>query len=71
MALMQRSSGMAKTGDGYSTSTYFWGQNGTGGGSARGDIVDKERDAKVGWTKGGRLKITKSTEPKSVQKKQD
>lgn len=60
---------MSKTGDGYSASTYRWGHNGTNGERERLEAVDHERDARVGWTKGGRLKIGKKapTKPASNQ----
>ena len=45
---------MSKTGDGYSASTHWFGTAGTGGSRPeRLDPVDKERDARVGWEKGG------------------
>ncbi len=54
---------MSKTGDGYSASTHWFGTAGTGGGRPeRLDPVDKERDARVGWEKGGRLKIKRKEE---------
>lgn len=56
---------MSKTGDGYGASTYHWGQGGTNGGRERIEVVDRERDTRVGWTKGGRLKISKKGEDES------
>lgn len=62
---------MSKTGDGYGASTHHWGQEGTNGGRERIEVVDRERDLRVGWTKGGRLKISKKVEvePTSDQDK--
>lgn len=53
---------MSKTGDGYSANTHRWGQGGTGGSREKLDPVDKERDLRVGWKKGGRLKIKDDTQ---------
>lgn len=53
---------MSKTGDGYSANTHRWGQGRTGGSREKLDPVDKERDLRVGWKKGGRLKIKDDTQ---------
>ena len=62
---------MSKTGDGHGSSTYYWGKGGTAGGRERIVVVDTERDARVGWTKGGRLKIGKQVivEPPADEEK--
>jgi hypothetical protein len=50
---------MSKTNDG-PTSIYYVGQLVTGRPRPEGlDKLDRIRDASIGWTKGGRLKITK------------
>lgn len=60
---------MSKTGDGYSASTHWFGTAGTGGSRPeRLGLVDKERDARVGWEKGGRLKIRKDKSNYQKQK---
>lgn len=62
---------MSKTSDGYGANTYHWGEAGTGGEHERLDVVDRERDARVGWTKGGRLKIEKKATTVASEKRRD
>lgn len=61
---------MSKSTDGQSSSTYYWGQGGTGGDRERLDEVDRGRDARVGWTKGGRLKIKQRTDTTDTEDKE-
>ena len=61
---------MSKSGDGQSSSTYHWGQGGTGGGRERLDEIDRGRNARIGWTKGGRLKINQDIDPQESEEKE-
>jgi hypothetical protein len=62
---------MTKSGDGHGSSTHYWEQGGTSGGRERIEVVDRERDARVGWTKGGRLKIGKMAKVEPIKETED